>query len=297
MKTRVMFCAAALAAAASAQAQEKFYILSDQLFPQLREVSPQTGAIVSSVPVTGHESLFGGLAALNGSMYSVDGYNDPNPDRLFRIDPATGAGTVVGPTGFNWNFRSVYAHPTSGVLYGTTDGVGVFTFNLTTGAATLAANFSGGGPEHDQITAFAINAQGQAYCTDIQQTSLFGLNLQTGALSFIANIGGDSNWFEDLAFDSAGTLWGARFNGGLYTINTTTGAPTLAHFGFYKGIAFVSDACYPDCNASGGLTVADFGCFQGKYVLGDLYADCNASGSLTVADFGCFQGKYVLGCP
>ncbi|MFM9995797.1 MAG: hypothetical protein ACKVU4_08355 [Phycisphaerales bacterium] len=55
--------------------------------------------------------------------------------------------------------------------------------------------------------------------------------------------------------------------------------------------------CYPDCNESRTLTVADFGCFQGKYVLGDMYADCNASGTLTVADFGCFQGKYVLGCP
>ncbi|MFM9997005.1 MAG: PQQ-dependent sugar dehydrogenase [Phycisphaerales bacterium] len=55
--------------------------------------------------------------------------------------------------------------------------------------------------------------------------------------------------------------------------------------------------CYPDCNNSGSLTVADFGCFQGKYVLGDPYADCNASGTLTVADFGCFQGKYVVGCP
>ncbi|MFM9996106.1 MAG: proprotein convertase P-domain-containing protein [Phycisphaerales bacterium] len=55
--------------------------------------------------------------------------------------------------------------------------------------------------------------------------------------------------------------------------------------------------CYPDCNLSGNLTVADFGCFQGKYVLGDMYADCNASGTLTVADFGCYQGKYVLGCP
>ncbi|MFM9995599.1 MAG: PEP-CTERM sorting domain-containing protein [Phycisphaerales bacterium] len=58
-----------------------------------------------------------------------------------------------------------------------------------------------------------------------------------------------------------------------------------------------SASCYPDCNGSGALTVADFGCFQGKFVLGDLYADCNAGGTLTVADFGCFQGKYVLGCP
>ncbi|MFM9995358.1 MAG: S8 family serine peptidase [Phycisphaerales bacterium] len=55
--------------------------------------------------------------------------------------------------------------------------------------------------------------------------------------------------------------------------------------------------CYPDCTGDGALSVADFGCFQGKYVLGDLYADCNGSGGLTVADFGCFQGKYVLGCP
>ncbi|MFM9995878.1 MAG: exo-alpha-sialidase [Phycisphaerales bacterium] len=55
--------------------------------------------------------------------------------------------------------------------------------------------------------------------------------------------------------------------------------------------------CYADCNGSGTLTVADFGCFQGRYVLSDPYADCNASGTLTVADFGCFQGKYVLGCP
>ncbi|MFM9996725.1 MAG: hypothetical protein ACKVU4_13110 [Phycisphaerales bacterium] len=59
----------------------------------------------------------------------------------------------------------------------------------------------------------------------------------------------------------------------------------------------VTGPCYPDCNVSGTLTVADFGCFQSKYVLGDPYADCNGSGNLTVADFGCFQGKYVVGCP
>jgi hypothetical protein len=55
--------------------------------------------------------------------------------------------------------------------------------------------------------------------------------------------------------------------------------------------------CYPDCNASGTLTVADFGCYQTKFVIGDPYADCNQSGTLTVADFGCFQTKFVVGCP
>ncbi len=59
----------------------------------------------------------------------------------------------------------------------------------------------------------------------------------------------------------------------------------------------VQGCCYADCNLDGTLTVADFGCFQTKFVAGDPYADCNTSGSLTVADFGCFQTKFVVGCP
>jgi hypothetical protein len=45
------------------------------------------------------------------------------------------------------------------------------------------------------------------------------------------------------------------------------------------------------------LTVADFGCFQTRFVQQDPYADCNEDGELTVADFGCFQTKFVAGCP
>jgi hypothetical protein len=55
--------------------------------------------------------------------------------------------------------------------------------------------------------------------------------------------------------------------------------------------------CYPDCNADGVLTVADFGCFQTRFVLADPYADCSGDSLLTVADFGCFQTRFVLGCP
>ncbi len=56
--------------------------------------------------------------------------------------------------------------------------------------------------------------------------------------------------------------------------------------------------CYPDCNNSGGLSIADFICFQAEYVAGNLaYADCNNSGGLSIADFICFQAEYVAGCP
>ncbi len=55
--------------------------------------------------------------------------------------------------------------------------------------------------------------------------------------------------------------------------------------------------CYPDCNTDGSLTIADFGCFQTKFVQQDPYADCNGVGGLTIADFGCFQTAFVGGCP
>jgi hypothetical protein len=56
-------------------------------------------------------------------------------------------------------------------------------------------------------------------------------------------------------------------------------------------------SCYADCNGDGVLGLADFGCFQTKFALGDPYADCNGDGVLGLADFGCFQTKFALGCP
>jgi hypothetical protein len=61
--------------------------------------------------------------------------------------------------------------------------------------------------------------------------------------------------------------------------------------------ASCGSACYPDCDGSGALTLADFGCFQTRFVGGDPYADCNGDGVRTVADFGCFQTAFVTGCP
>jgi hypothetical protein len=55
--------------------------------------------------------------------------------------------------------------------------------------------------------------------------------------------------------------------------------------------------CYADCNGDGVLNLADFGCFQTKYALGDPYADCNGDGVRNMADFGCFQNVFALGCP
>ncbi len=80
------------------------------------------------------------------------------------------------------------------------------------------------------------------------------------------------------------------FNG----VPTAFGTLTLAA---PTQITFEAIVCYPDCNGAGGLTIADFGCFQTRFVAGDPYADCNGVGGLTIADFGCFQTRFVAGCP
>ncbi len=54
--------------------------------------------------------------------------------------------------------------------------------------------------------------------------------------------------------------------------------------------------CFADCDASGGLSIDDFICFQTLYALGDPAADCDASGNLNIDDFICFQTLFALGC-
>jgi hypothetical protein len=293
---------ALLCVAGMAMGQEQLFALANPTSPTLLELDPTSGAILDSHAITGAEALFGGLAAdPAGTLYSIDGFNDSNSDRLFRIDRSTGAGSVVGETRFNWNFRCVTWDPTTGTLYGATDNR-VYTLNTSTGEATLRWNVSA--PNLDQLTALAIDAHGTAYFTDIGDTDLFSLDLSSGQAAFIGSVGQSGNWFEDLAFDSTGRLWGSRVTGGVYTIDLTTAAQTLQFAGSYNGLVFVGGAqpCYANCDQSTAqpvLNVNDFICFQGKFAAGDSYANCDQSTTepvLNVNDFVCFQSQFAAGC-
>jgi trimeric autotransporter adhesin len=79
--------------------------------------------------------------------------------------------------------------------------------------------------------------------------------------------------------------------GGKFTRVGGVGASYVAR------IACVPATCKADCDGSGTLGVADFGCFQSRFLAGVTLADCNQDFRLTVADFGCFQTWFVQGCP
>ena len=93
-----------------------------------------------------------------------------------------------------------------------------------------------------------------------------------------------------------GTGWVLTHASGINNTGAIVGWGRLD--GKTRGFVLVPDApCYPDCTGDEALTVADFGCFQTKFVAGDPYADCTGDGQLTVGDFGCFQTAFVAGCP
>ncbi len=129
--------------------------------------------------------------------------------------------------------------------------------------------------------------------------STFALALCT-APPALAQAGGP----YDLSWSTIDGGGGTFSTGGSYSLGGTAGQPDAG--GPLTGGSFslvggswpgVAETCRPDCNNDGTLTVADFACFQTKFVMGEPYADCNQSGTLTVADFGCFQTKFVQGCP
>jgi WD40 repeat protein len=198
----------------------------------LRTFNLSTGDVTATATVTGHEFLSAAtISPTLGSVFSIDGYNDGSSDRTFRINPATGAGTVVGNTGFNWNFRLLEFHPTTGVLYGATDGTGpngqLYTINPTTGAATFQTSITG---TNGQVTALAIRSDGVGFVTDLgASTTLRQINLATGATTVVGTTG--SQLFTDLAFAPDGKLYGLTNGSGgtVWELNPSTGSATVLY--------------------------------------------------------------------
>jgi hypothetical protein len=102
---------------------------------------------------------------------------------------------------------------------------GLYNFDSATGVSTLRTPVGGS----QRFFGLATRpSTGVVYATDPQNTStLWTLDIDTGAATFIGNINGDT--IADISFDPlTGTLYGmGRNSERLYTIDPATGAPTL----------------------------------------------------------------------
>ncbi|MFH1110548.1 MAG: choice-of-anchor Q domain-containing protein [Planctomycetota bacterium] len=200
-------------------------------------------------------------------LYSIDGWNDGQSDRLFQIDRLTRTGTVVGSTGVNWNHRYLCVHPVTGVLYGGTDDK-LYRVDRTSGLATLVGTYSGA-PRW--VSALAIDSNGAAYIANVNGNgaSLYHVDLATAHAVLIGSIStGFFNGFDDLAFDPRDVLYGAHRDGNVYAIDVGTAATTLLFPGRFEGLAFVTVGS--DCNANAWEDDVDI-------AIGDS-DDCNENG-------------------
>jgi WD40 repeat protein len=146
---------------------------------------------------------------------------------LITIDPATGAGTLVGTLGTQGPVTEIEFR-SDGVLFGST-GQGtshIITIDPLTGSETLIGTHPFG-----SVNGLEFDANDNLFGTfwnGTDLTSLVMVNQSTGQLTTIGAIG--LLVVTGLAFHQNGTLYAVGHRGGssrLYTLNTSTGDTTL----------------------------------------------------------------------
>lgn len=170
-------------------------------------------------------TIFADDIAGDGKLYGLD-----NVARtLVRINNAGTVTTVATITnipaaatlaGLSWNAANNTMYAIAGV--------NLYTINMTTGAATLIGAITGA----TLPIWIEIDNAGNAFVADISTDQLLSVNLATGAGTVVGPLGVNINFAQEADFNKeTNQLYMAAYVGtgvgGIYTVNTTTGAATL----------------------------------------------------------------------
>jgi len=168
--------------------------------------------------------LFASLGAQSQTLYGAVGAGNATSN-LFSIDQATGTATPIGPLGQALTGMSLQT--STGIMYGVTNGNAacsrcLVTVDLVSGAATVV------GPLGQIISETEFGSNGVLYGWAEGPDELASINLTTGAATVIPGSG------ISTAGDGMALVGGAMYvmpesdNGTYYTVNTATGAVTVA---------------------------------------------------------------------
>lgn len=172
-------------------------------------------------------------AASAQTLFAATGSNGVDAD-LYRINPATGGATLVGPVlvgALPVSLTGLAAHPTTGVLYGVSHGNSanfdrsLFTINTATGAATVIGGVGDtlGGTTSD----ISFSPSGTLFGYRPNTDELVTINLTTGVATVVGVTGTGNSCGGSIAFVGA-TLFAAKLDdaGNLERLNTATGVAT-----------------------------------------------------------------------
>jgi WD40 repeat protein len=235
IRMTVAFASLALIHAASRPADAGL-VGNDDKSGMLYNVNIATGA-ASDPRSTGISDLVGIAYSPGGMLYGLTAFlGGPTPNALYRINPTTGASSLVGATGLKGVFEGDLGFdPTTGVLYGvqnvTTGGESLFTINTSTGVATTVGNVEKDG----DLSALAFDKNGNLFILDDDNETLLEVNKSNGSIIHSVSLSLDLGPVGGMAFNpSSGQLYVVDGSDGayagtnsLYTLNTTTGALTL----------------------------------------------------------------------
>jgi len=188
----------ASALAAALAAGDRLYTVSPG-DANLRLVNPFTGTTIAALPITGAGNVLAanGLAVhpTTGELWSILQVQGSGRV-LAKLDPATGAATVIGATGRNF---AGLAFAGNGTLYGVTgDGdpnapETLFTISLTTGLSTQVTPLGNGNDGEtiafDPVTGRLLHASGFGV-QNVDET-FESIDLATLTLTNIPLSGGD----------------------------------------------------------------------------------------------------------
>jgi hypothetical protein len=151
-------------------------------------------------------------------------------DRIYSIDMATGAMTLLGNSGIPPATRALEV-AADGTLYGSNAG-NLYTFSTSTGAATLVGSHGCCSIMSDM----AFAPDGRLLGISGNPSTLYEIDPFTGAATAIGPVG---RFLSGISVSCAGVLYGSDgATDELLTLSTTTGAATaVGSFGFDAGSA------------------------------------------------------------
>ncbi|MFC2116627.1 choice-of-anchor D domain-containing protein [Bacteroidota bacterium] len=209
------------------------------------------------------------MNADSGMCYASTGSADGG--RLLRIDPATGMGSLVGPTGLD-EVLSI-AINSAGQIYGTDKYSGeLYRIDAGTGMTLYVSS-----TDLYRIDALAFSSSDILYA--IGSSYLYTINPVSGESNQIGYTGS----FTGIAFDPMdGRLLGIRSSGSLYWINTETGQSN------YIGSGGISGSHYDlGFDFAGNLYSVLYNYYLYKYEL--ISIDKNTGEGSVIGEIG-FQG-------
>ena len=245
-----------------------------------------TGAGTMVGPMGNNALMIGIAANADGEIY---GY-DIGDDNFYHINKTTGAATVVGSLGFDFNYAQDMAFDRdNGICYlaGYTTTGGLYTVNVNTGAATLVGNFAGGA----EVTGFAIPyTSGPPLTKDLSLSSIVspstGVNL-TNSESVVIKIknngtAAQSNfpwtvtWNGPTGAGSANGTYSGSLAAGA-TADITAGTANLSTYGVYTFEACVNLAGDENpannCKSKNVTNLEPSLCVDGLYSSGCSFGD------------------------